>query len=212
MSEPTLKARNPLSKSRAGLNDWEKGKVNAAAYRNRIECLEAQSDKLRSERNELRRALDSIQAQATPLSVKEERGLTDGHVSIGRVLSRDEIRLEAGQVPDDVAAGVELASPATSSEFPDPVAFVSADQAVDLALSLLDQAAAARTDCWGAVDDDDHDRRWRLHVHASSLHDSTFWIERNQQRYRATEVETGVSGEWTGSTEAAMQSYFNSGR
>ncbi len=65
----------------------------------------------------------------------------------------------------------------------------------------------------GPVADDDHDGRRRLHVHASSVADCTFWVERfwderHGEQWKATEVETGVTGAPGADAEDAILRYF----
>jgi hypothetical protein len=139
----------------------------------------------------------------------------------GRVIGYDEVRLEQGDgCPADVAALVEAGSPARPhSNGIDRVidanpAYLTAEQAVDAALVLLDAAAKWRAEQSpdgppaGPVADDDHDRRWRLHVHAASIADCTFWVERHGEGWKATEVETGVTGALGSSVEQAIAHYF----
>jgi hypothetical protein len=145
----------------------------------------------------------------------------------GRVIGHSEVRLEQPDCPDDVAALLEVGEPpkplpprtfegvtVTDSVISANPVYLTAEQAVEVALQLLDAAAAWRAEQspgWppvGPVADDDHDRRWKLHVHACSIVDSTFWVERHDGGYKATEVETGVTGAIADSTEAAMENYF----
>lgn len=51
-------------------------------------------------------------------------------------------------------------------------------------------------------------QRWALHVLACSFSDFTFWIERKDGRYRATEVESGVAGAPADNAREAMENYW----
>ena len=139
----------------------------------------------------------------------------------GRVIGYDEVRLEQGDgCPADVAALIDVGDPPRPHPNgidkvidANPV-YLTAEQAVDTALVLLDAAAkwrAEQSPDWppvGPVADDDHDRRWKLHVHAASIADCTFWVERHGGGWKATEVETGVTGALGSSVEQALAHYF----
>lgn len=136
----------------------------------------------------------------------------------GRVIGYKEVRLEQPDCPDDAVALLEVGeSPKPHPNGVDSIimanpVYLTAEQAVDVALQLLDAASAGnQTDAWppaGPVAADDHERRWRLHVHACSIEDSTFWVERRGGLYKATEVETGVTGALGMSAEIALRNYF----
>lgn len=146
----------------------------------------------------------------------------------GRVIGHKEVRLEQPDCPDDAVALLEVGEPpkplpprtfegitVTDSVINANPVYLTAEQAVDVAFQLLDAAAAGRAaqsegyGPVGPVADDDHDRRWKLHVHAASIADCTFWVERHDvDSFRATEVETGVTGAPASSVEDAMANYF----
>ena len=52
------------------------------------------------------------------------------------------------------------------------------------------------------------DIRWQLHVLACSLSDYTFWVQRVDGGWRATEVETGCSGAVGATPEDALSNYW----
>lgn len=133
----------------------------------------------------------------------------------GRVIGYDELRLEQPQCPEDAVALIEAGEPAdVMNVVRASAAYLTPEQAVDAALVLLDAAARGRaeTDEWGPpkgpVNDDDHERRWRLHVHACSINDMTFWVEKTENGWKATEVETGVTAAEAPSERAAMENYW----
>lgn len=146
---------------------------------------------------------------------------TDRDDCHGRVIGYHEVRLEQPDCPTDVAALIHVGEPPKShpngidSVIDANPVYLTAEQAADVALALLDAAAMWRVNQdgdddlpSGPVDDTDHDRRWRLHVHASSVKDCTFWVERHGDGWKATEVETGVTGALASSSEGAMANYF----
>lgn len=150
-----------------------------------------------------------------------EYGWTDCDDCSGRVIGYHEVRFEQPDCPTDVAALIHVGEPpkphpnGIDSVIDANPVYLTAEQAVDAALTLLDAAAMWRanqdTDDGppsGPVDDADHDRRWQLHVHASSVADCTFWVEHTDQGWKATEVETGVTGALAHSSEEAMANYF----
>jgi hypothetical protein len=117
-------------------------------------------------------------------------------------------------LPDDVAALVEVGTrPRFGIIDANPV-YLTAEQCVDAALVLLDAAARARCGSepsgppQGPVADDDHERRWKLHVHAASVADMTFWIERVEGGYRAVEVESGVDAAVAPTAREALENYW----
>lgn len=159
--------------------------------------------------------------------VMDEMRWKDRDQCHGRVIGYREVRLEQPDCPEDVAALLEVGEPpkplpprtfegitVTDSVINANPVYLTADQAVDVALQLLDAASRWRAEQdvegppVGPVLDDDHDRRWRLHVHACSIEDCTFWVERHDGGFKATEVETGVTGAIGGSVEEAMANYF----
>jgi hypothetical protein len=78
--------------------------------------------------------------------------------------------------------------------------YLTADEAVDVALQLLDAAADWRAHTQedhgppqGPVLHDDEERRWKLHVAACAIEDWTVWVQRDGREWKATEVETGVT-------------------
>ncbi len=144
----------------------------------------------------------------------------------GCVIGYHEVRLQQPDCPADAVALVHVGrqprlhpNGLDSITDANPV-YLTAEQAVDAALTLLDAAAMWRCNQdgpdgppSGAVSDDDHDRRWRLHVHAASVHDCTFWVERfwdetHGEQWKATEVETGVTGAPGADAEDAILRYF----
>lgn len=57
---------------------------------------------------------------------------------------------------------------------------------------------------------EERERRWKLHVEASSWGDYTFWVTQDDEgRWVATEVETGVRGSPSNSPREAMDNYWN---
>lgn len=151
----------------------------------------------------------------------DEYGWKDCDECHGRIIGYHEVRLEQPDCPQDAAALIDVGQPARRINHntlvinANPV-YLTAEQAVDAALTLLDAATAWRCNQErdddspsGPVDDSDHDRRWQLHVHASSIHDCTFWIQRHGDDWTATEVETGVTGALANSYKAAMSNYFD---
>lgn len=145
----------------------------------------------------------------------DEYGWKDRDDCRGRVIGYHEVRLEQGDgCPADAAAMIDVGMPPKNGTvWANPV-YLTAEQAVDAALMLLDAAARWRVEQdpegppGGPVADDDHDRRWKLHVHAASIADCTFWVERHGDGWKATEVETGVTSAIGGSVEEAMAHYF----
>lgn len=134
----------------------------------------------------------------------------DGH---GRIIRYDELRLEQTPPPEAVA-GVEVGVRTKQHEIEANMVYVTAEQAVEAGLALLEEAwrgwAANRADDEGPVNRMSHDQRWRAHVAACSLTDSTFWVREDEQRpgyYVATEVETGTSA-WGHTAQEAMQNYY----
>ena len=148
----------------------------------------------------------------------DEFAWKDLHRCHGRVIGYREVRLEQPDCPEDVVALLEVGeSPKPHPNGIDSIimanpVYLTADQAVEVALQLLDAATAGRqTGTWppaGPVAAGDHERRWRLHVHACSIEDSTFWVERRGDLYKATEVETGVTGAVASSSREALNNYF----
>lgn len=151
----------------------------------------------------------------------DEYAWTDRDDYRGRVIGYHEVRLEQPDCTTDVAALIYVGEPpkphpnGIHSEIDASPIYLTAVQAVDVALTLLDAAAMWRanqdTDDGppsGPVDDADHDRRWQLHVHAASVADCTFWVEQCSNGWKATEVETGVTGALGKSIEDAMANYF----
>lgn len=134
----------------------------------------------------------------------------------GRVIGYDEVRLEQSpNVPLDVVAAVEAGDPPKDGTVWASAVYLTAEEAVDMALFLLDQAARGRAEAapddampQGCVADDDHDRRWKLHVHACALSDHTFWVEKTENGWRATEVETGVSAAEGVTAREALHNYW----
>lgn len=146
----------------------------------------------------------------------DEYGWTDRDDCRGRVIGYGEVRLEQPDCPTDAAALIDVGlPPKNGTVWANPV-YLTAEQAVDVALVLLDAAARWRAaevpdddgPPRGPVADDDHGRRWDLHRHASSIADCTFWVERHEDGWKATEVETGVTGALGCSVEEAMGNYF----
>lgn len=143
----------------------------------------------------------------------------DTHRHHGRVIGYDEVRLEQADVPDDVVAAIEAGDPpkphpnGIDKVIDAAAVYLTAGQAVEAALLLLDAAQRSRWDEDGPPKGptDDREQRWRLHVHACSVEDMTFWVERDGELYRATEVETGVSGPWRAGAEAALDAYWRMG-
>lgn len=131
----------------------------------------------------------------------------------GGVVGFSEMRLEQPAAPADAVALVE-AGHANARGFLCDAAYLTAEQAVKAALILLDSAAAWRAENdpggppKGPCADDDHQTRWQLHVHAASISDMTFWIERVEGGFRATEVETGVSGATAPTEQGALAMYW----
>jgi hypothetical protein len=153
--------------------------------------------------------------------MNDEYGWKDRDGCSGCVLGYHEVRLQQPDCPDDAAALIHVGNPPRqhpnghdSVIDANPV-YLTPEQAVDAALMLLDAAATWRAHYGdpdgppnGPVADDDHDRRWRLHVHAASIADCTFWVERHGEGWKASEVETGVTGAPAPSVEEAMAHYF----
>lgn len=153
------------------------------------------------------------------MSPSDEYGWNDRDECHGRVIGYHEVRLEQPECGDRAAAMIEVGAPPVRVDSStlvinaNPV-YLTAEQAVDAALALLDAATAWRDQqgrdqapC-GPVDEADENRRWRLHVHAASVNDCTFWIQRHGEGWKATEIETGVTGAPANSAEAAMANYF----
>lgn len=152
------------------------------------------------------------------MNPSDEYDWKDGDDCQGRVIGYYEVRLEQPDSPRDAAALIDVGGPPRphpngldSIVDANPV-YLTAEQAVDAALTLLDAAAMWRN-CddespTGPVSADDHERRWRLHVHACSIEDCTFWVERHGDGWKATEVETGVTGALAPSPDKAMAHYF----
>ena len=145
----------------------------------------------------------------------DEYGWTDRDDCRGRVIGYHEVRLEQPGCPADAAALIDVGEPPVHNIVMANPVYLTAEQAVDAALALLD--AAAMWHCnqdgddgppSGPVAATDHERRVRLHVHASSVHDCTFWVERHEEGWKATEIETGVTGAPSTTVEAAMGNYF----
>jgi hypothetical protein len=141
-------------------------------------------------------------------------------------LNHHETHLQQPEAPDDAAAMISIGRhrvECTHSMGRDRErkwielldgAYLNADQAVEIALLLLESAAAWRAEQDpeggppGPVADDDP-RRWDLHVHACSLHDSTFWVrKRDDGQFDATEVETGCAGAPAPTIHEAMANYL----
>lgn len=180
-----------------------------------VAALEAARKRLRGDDPPPRADEDGVMSHA------DEYGWTDDDDCRGRVIGYHEVRLEQPGCPADAAALIDVGSPprphpnGIDSVIDANPIYLTAEQAVDAALTLLDAAAMWRCNQesddgppTGPVSDDDHDRRWRLHVHACSVTDSTFWVERHCGGWKATEVETGVTGPLARSVEEAMAHYF----
>lgn len=125
-------------------------------------------------------------------------------------------RTELPGLSDRPIVSASLGDMQARSESSDPSGVEdAASLMVETALELLDTAAGLlaerhpnpmRTLKGTATS---RDQRARLQIHASSIDDFTFWVERlDDGRYKATEVESGVSGEVCGSAEAAIESYW----
>jgi hypothetical protein len=145
---------------------------------------------------------------------RDELRWKDQHLDHGGVVGYAEMRLEQPDAPADAVALVEAGH--LDHEHPGETvadaAYLTAEQAVEAALILLESAERWR--CEQRPEDaprgptDDRELRWRLHVCACSIEDMTFWVERVGSGWRATEVETGVSGQPAFTEREAMENYW----
>ena len=152
--------------------------------------------------------------------MNDEFSWKDRDACHGRVIGHREVRLEQPDCPDDAVALIEVGEPpkphpnGIDSVIDANPVYLTAEQAVEVALQLLDAAALGR-----AIADpegppkgptDDRDQRWRLHVHAASIEDMTFWVEGVEGvGFKATEVETGVTGAIAATEREALDNYFD---
>lgn len=149
------------------------------------------------------------------VKLTSEQRWTDQQGDHGGVVGFTEMRLEQPDAPTDAVALIEAGHADSRTEgFVCDVAYLTAGQAVKAALILLDSAAGWRAENdpggppKGPCADDDQETRWRLHMHASSISDMTFWVERVEGGFRATEVETGVSGANAPTEREALANYW----
>lgn len=139
----------------------------------------------------------------------------DHHGEHGGVIGFDEMRLEQPEAPDDACALVEAGheNPQRRGEYIVQAAFLDAEQAVYAALVLLDSAKQWRRQHSDSLKSsgttDDQGIRHELHRHAASVEDMTFWIQNLLDgRFRATEIETDISGNPAISQREAMENYW----
>lgn len=154
-----------------------------------------------------------------------EISLTDRDGVYTRVTNFHEAHLEQPDAPDDAVAMLSLGRhrvDRTNSMGRDRErkwielwdgAYLTADQAVEAALLLLESAAQWRAEQVefegpvGPVADDD-ERRWDLHVAACSINDMTFWVRKTEEGYTATEVESGCTSAPAETARGAMDNYW----
>jgi hypothetical protein len=150
---------------------------------------------------------------------------TDRDGVYSRVIGFDETHLEQPKAPEDAVAMVSLGQHRIEHvksmgrerekkwiELTEGV-YLTADQAIETALLLLESAARWRAEQnpegppTGPVADDDP-RRWELHVNACSISDMTFWVRKGDDGYTATEVETGVTAAPAPTEREALENYW----
>jgi hypothetical protein len=131
-----------------------------------------------------------------------------------RFIDPTEVRMEQDNVPDDVCGLIHVGKPPQNGTIWANPAYVTIDQAVELGLALLEAAAqqAANLDeDAGPTNRMTLDQRWRAHVIASGLQDSTFWVHKDPRwpnHFFCIECETGC-GAWGETPDEAMRNYLD---